>query len=489
MSSYCTLISKKHDKAQFTLSVLFQTFLLIVLFLIMLAGEPGSMDPLAVSRIGLVITILCAIQLAFGGLLKAPFLLFATFVLFSFGVPLILAVDPGYSDWYFQQINKVTFSYFGWYTILCIQSYSLGLTLARSVEGRGGTKTGVISRFSAFLEEHREAVASVSQLIFITFGIVAFVYAVRFTSVSVASGIALARAEVQNSALVNLCRGMFIPAGFMLLVYSESKKCKRFVLVVLFFYAALTSLSGDRTEGLTLLVAGFVFWYRHMGRPSGTNVLKSVIALCSCLVIVLLIPAIASFRIGGGFELDGILNTIKDVFSELGFNFYTVCFQSTLHLPMYHGLTYLASLTSLLPASFDILHIQEVAHGLYGEVIYNQAMGANYPWASFGLGYSLVAESYLNFGAYGFFIIALFGIFVGKLCGREDRSPFDRYLSYSFLWAFLTLARRGFEFPVNSIEYIFVFLPILVFVLVQIKMHFSPKTSNCNAAIGGSHAK
>lgn len=475
MSSYCASSQMNRDKSLFTLSVLFQTFILFALFAVVLLGDPAAMEPVVVSRVGLCVTVVCAFQLASGGLLKPPFLLFVTFALFSFGVPLILAVDPSYSDWYLQQIDGETFSYFSWYTVLCIQAYCLGLVLAQSYQGGSRNKDGVISRFSAYLEEHREDVAFVSQFIFTIFGIVSFAYAIKFMGVSLESGINSARLEVQNSALVNLSRGMFVPAGFMSLVYSEHRSRKRFVLSVLFLYAALTSLSGDRTEGLTLLVAVFVFWYQHMGRLGSANLLKKVVAILSCIAIVLLIPAIASFRVGGVFELNGILNAVEDVFSELGFNFYTVCFQSSLNLPTYHGLTYLASLTSLLPSSFDFLNLGEIAHGYYGEMLYNQAMVVHYPWASFGLGYSLVAESFLNFGVYGFITIVLFGYIVGKLCGQDMEGSFNCYLSFSFLWAFLTVARRGFEFPVNSIEYILVFLPVLIFIFVKVREHFTKR--------------
>lgn len=462
------------------LAVLWQAVLLLVILLFMLAGDPGATSPLVVSRVGLCITLLCAAQLAAGGVLKPPFLLFATFALFSFGIPLLVAVDPSYTDGYLLQVNQGTYAYFSWYTVLCIQAYSLGLTLA-GARGMGSEskaleeKAGTFARLTDFFDRNRDSVSAVCLVLFVVLGVVCFYYSIRFTTVSVSSGIGVARSSVQNSALDNLCRGLFVPTGFMLLIYSDNRARKRNVLGFMFLYAALTCLSGDRTEGLTLLVAVFVYWFWRTGRNGGASLFKGAAALLGCLAIVALIPAIASFRIGGSFDVGSLGTAVADVFSELGFNFYTVCFQSYLNLPIYHGETYLVSLTSLVPSSLDFLGIREAAHPLYGEVLYNQAMGAYFPWATFGLGYSLVAESYLNFRLLGFIVIFLFGYVAGRLCGRENEGTFDCYLSYSFLWAFLTLARRGFDFPVNSVEYILVFLPLIVFALAHVKLHLNSK--------------
>ena len=476
------------------LSLLFQAFMLFVILLFMLFGNPRNIEPLVISRVGLVVTLICAIQLGAWGVLRPPFLLFATFVLFSFGVPLILAVNPSYTDWYLQQIDYATYSYFCCYTILCVQAYSIGLLLACQGESYGnadnkGSNRGFFDGLSQLFEENNKTVSSVSTGLIIDFGLDSFADACRFTATSVAAGIGAARQVVQNSALDNLCRGMFVPAGFMVLSYSRSSSRKHFVLGALFFYAALTCLSGDRTEGLTLLVAVFVYWYWRMGSKGGANFLKSVVAFFACIFIIFLIPAIASFRIGGNADFGGIGAVIEGVFSELGFNFYTVCFQSSLHLPTYNGLTYLASLTALLPTSFDFLGVREAANVLFGEVIYNKGMAAIYPWATFGLGYSLVAESFLNFKVFGFLLIALFGFLGGRLCGRDGRSSLDSYLSYSFLWAFLTLARRGFNFPVNSIEYILLFVPFLVYVLLRLSLHLTSKRHIRGISVGGFHEK
>lgn len=460
------------------LSVLFQGFVLLALLICMLGGDPGSMGCLTVSRIGLGITIICAVQIARHGVLRPPFLLFVTFVLFSFGIPLLIAVDPGYSSWYLSQISQRTFSQYSWFTILCIQSYSFGLALSGLRSGKSesqsnSSKNSLFIRLNSFLFKNRESVSFVCAVLFVVFGFVAFYYSFRFTSASVDSGINAARDTVRNSNIDNLCRGLFVPTGFMLLIYSNRRSRRRLVQATLLFYALLTCLSGDRTEGLTLLVAVFVYWYWHSGRTDSSNVFKAALALIGCLVIIALVPAIASFRVGNGVGFDGIGIAISELFSELGFNFYTVCFQSQLHLPVYHGATYIASLTSLIPSSLDFLGVRAAAESLYGETIFNQAMASVYPWANFGLGYSLVAESYLNFGILGFLVICLFGFVAGLLCGREDRSLFNCYLSYSLLWAFLTVARRGFDFPINSIEYILVFLPLLVVVPISIKLHFS----------------
>ena len=445
--------------------------LLVIIVLFIPVFVYGDVDALYVCRIGFFVCLIHAVLLSRYGILRPSFLIYATFVLFSFGVPILIAIKPEYSDHYLSLIDKRTFVRFAYYTIVCISAFGTALSLT-SFESAGAKKKGgsalerLFIKVSGFLDENIKLVVAIAFFVFLLTGIVSFAYALEFTLASLKAGIVSARDTVVNTSLVNLCRGLFVPLFFFLLAFARSKKYKISISIVMLIYSSLSLLSGDRTEGLTLLVALFVYWYRF-GSNGGTAVaFKRVVAAACCMLILFLIPAIASFRVGGGVAVGGILDTFEKVLSELGFNFYTVCFQSCLDLPRYYGLTYVASLSSLLPRSLDVLGIKNALHPMYGEVLYNEGMASVFDWVTFGLGYSVVAESYLNFAFAGFLIVFFIGVFVGRLCSRESDSNFGCYVAYSCLWAFFTLARRGFDFPINSLKYILIIVPAVLIVSV-----------------------
>lgn len=439
--------------------------------------EPNSGSYTLFARYGTAIALIDFLLLwgIKGHILSVETLLFASFCLFSFGVPMLSAFDPNYSDFYMSQIDGITLAQFSWYTTMCIEAYSLGLSVValqhkqknKYSEGYGQAKKR--THLSDYFAKRADLVVRASTILFIIFGAIAYVYAIRFTAVSLASGIGVARTNVHNNAFDNLARGFFVPLGFMILAYESRPSRKNLVVFVLVLYGFISCVSGDRTEGLTLLVALFTYWYRRMNSKNRVAFSKKGLSILLAAILAFSIPAIAVLRVGGSVNGLNFVSSVEDIFGELGFNFYTVCFQSYLFHDLYLGKTYIYSLAALIPGSLDFFGIIDACSPLMGEALFNSAMQSSYPWATFGLGYSLVAESFLNFGPLGVVAILILGWAVGNLCDSRKTDLYSDYLRYSFLWSGLTLARRSFNFFVNSIEYIGIFIPISIYIIVKIE--------------------
>ena len=116
-------------------------------------------------------------------------------------------------------------------------------------------------------------------------------------------------------------------------------------------------------------------------------------------------------------------------------------------------------------------------------------MSSNYAWATFGQGYSMIAESSYNFGSFGFIIIGLFGFAIQSLMQvpLSGNAKFSKYLSLVLLWSFITIPRRGFEFAVNSIEYDILFMVLIMWLSANLSKNRARPSSRI--ALGRDEAK
>ena len=449
--------------------------MMIILFIITaIMGSfisSGAIGYVFLCRLGLISTILACFLLSGEGLLSPIFLLFLSFVLFSFGVPLLSACFPDYSDWYFLKIDKMDLAIGCWYSLLCLDAFALGLYFSsRRVERHAETgqeRFPMLESVSSLFEENRDTLLKICWFAVLVFGIICSCYAFQFTSISLQYGISEARSVVVNGPFVNLSRSLLVPSSLILLIFSKEKRPKIILFSALTAYGIMVAISGDRTEGMTVLVVLFVLWFREWGKDDKSNTNNKIFAIVVALLLAISFPIIAVFRTG--VEIDGVnLGTLfAKILSEFGFNFYTICFQFSLGLPFLYGLTYLAAFSTLIPSSLDVMGLRSSVEMLNAETLFNQLMQNEHPWADFGLGYSMVAESWLNFGVFGVFVVFLFGYVLGHVCSLAYANPISKYFAYGTFWCMLTVARRGLNFPVAEMKYI-ILLPIVICIAIKL---------------------
>ena len=100
----------------------------------------------------------------------------------------------------------------------------------------------------------------------------------------------------------------------------------------------------------------------------------------------------------------------------------------------------------------------------------------------FGVGFSIIAESYLNFSWLGLIIIPIICIFVAVILKMSRSSEWSEYVQIIMLMDLLLLPRRQFYAMLKSWEYSVLFMGIyLVGFIGLFKMKYRyNKNEDCN---------
>lgn len=467
---------------RYVFSMLIQLLLILLTLLYASQITTTSYDLFIQScRMGTVLTLfsLILVLVCNRGVAKPGSIIMCAFVAFQFGVPMIIAFDSSYTDYVIANIPPDVLVKCAWYTIVCIQCYSFGAIVACYAGVRRPQKRQKEHPFLDFALGDESRVARTALAVFAVFGAIAYVYMLWFAALSFSAGIAYARDVISTNAVRNIARGLFVPAGLMFLVFSDNRSLKKIVFGLLTVYGLIGTASGDRTESMTLLVV-LVYYYGEMGFGKNKTVGSKVLMVAGLALIVLCLPIVAQHRMGNDFAFDSLGGLIEDVFAETGYNFYSVCYQTIFMQNLHYGFSYLISLLAMIPSSLMPSSISSFFTSNLPANWIDSVMASNYTWATYGQGYSMIAESSYNFGSLGFIVIGLFGYAIQCLIqvSLSGNRKFSQYLSLVLLWSFITIPRRGFEFTVNSIEY-----DILFMILI---MWFSANLSKNRVAFGSN---
>lgn len=451
---------------RYVLSILLQLLLFAVtsLYASQVVGN-SYYDFILSCRIGAVLVLISSalVLLCNRGIAKPGSIVMYAFVAFQFGVPMVLAINPAYTDYVLVNLGPAILVRCSWYTIVCIQCYALGAIIASYFGAKKPYARWKAKPFLDFILGDERRVANTALAIFAVFGVIAYFYMLWFAALSFASGISYARDVISTNAVRNIARGFFVPAGFMFLVFSDSKTARKCVFALLVLYGLIGTASGDRTESMTLLVS-LAYFYGEIGFGNKKSTGGKAFMVLTLAAIVLLLPVVAQHRIGKEVAFDSIGALVEDVFAETGYNFYSICFQSTFMEDIHYGFSYLISLLAMIPTSLMPSSVASFFTSNLPSNWIDNVMSANFAWATYGQGYSMIAESSYNFGAFGFIVIGLFGYMIQRLIQvpLSGNIKFSQYLSLVLLWSFITIPRRGFEFMVNSLEYDVLFMLLIM---------------------------
>lgn len=445
---------------------LMQLFLVAVT--VLLSCETGALSYdafIETCRIGVVLVFVsvATVVLCNRGVVKPASIIMYAFCAFQFGIPMVIAIDSSYTDYVITSIPPSTLVTCSWYTLICIEVYSFGSIVAcfsGISKSRGPRKS---SKTIDFAFGDRELVAKVALGLFVFFGIAAYFYMLWFAQLSFSSGIAVARDVIGTNAVRNISRGLFVPAGFLYLIFSMNKAGKRRVFWTMAIYGLIGTLSGDRTESMTLIVV-LAYYYGELSTVNRGSSKSKLVMVVVLALVVLSLPIVAQTRMGNSVTVESLGSQLESVFTETGYNFYSVCFQSMFIDRIHYGTSYLVSLLAMAPSSLMPSSITSFMQTNLPAYWIDDVMAAHFAWVTYGQGYSMIAESAFNFGNAGFLVIAIFGYAIQRLTQSplSGNSLFSKYLSVVLLWSFLTIPRRGFDFMVNAIEYDVIFIVILM---------------------------
>jgi oligosaccharide repeat unit polymerase len=265
-----------------------------------------------------------------------------------------------------------------------------------------------------------------------------------------------------------------IPAALFILVGSKKQRSGIIISgLVVFGYSAFQFFLGARSTAVMPLIAYAWLWHRHIHRIPGW-----VIAIVSLIMLIVVFPLIHMVRNISGDERLAFSALVNSFFaidnlavlsiSEMGLSMATVAY--TLELvprlrPFDMGAGYGYALLTLIPNLFWDIH-PTIAHGLAADWLVWTVEPA-YAAIGGGLGYSFIAEAYLNFGWIGTpLIMGLIGFLFGKfvLWAQRSTEPAKLAMVASFLTFFLLYARGESGSIIRPLIW-YSFLPYLLVLL------------------------
>lgn len=254
--------------------------------------------------------------------------------------------------------------------------------------------------------------------------------------------------------------GFLVPSALLILAGSRDKpKGKLISGGLILLYATIYFFLGQRNVAVMPLLAFAWLWHQWIS-PIPKTFLFSV----SGFMLFVIFPLVAASRNSAGAErsLDTLIDTFTSInnpivaaISEMGSSMQTVAYTLEL-VPKTRGFQlgadYLYALLTLVPNLFWSLH-PSVARGYPGRWL-TWAVRPDFAARGGGLGYSFIAEAYLNFGWLGAPIaLAIIGFLFAKLILWATRSgdPSRMAMVASFTSSFLFYARCESALQVRSL--------------------------------------
>lgn len=275
--------------------------------------------------------------------------------------------------------------------------------------------------------------------------------------------------------IVSILSNFYQPSLLLLLISNRDKKNTRRIIILFMLIDVLIDLFVGGRSGAVLTILGILLAYHYFIKPiNKKNMLYGAvggyigIAILNCIATIRNIPnkSLSTFftALGSSFS-----NVIGSFIGELGWNLSSICWTMNLVPSQYafrHGKSYLASFLSWIPSSFF------GGKGSHPTVIYAN-LG---DWLqrtlnmSYGPGYTMVAESYINFGWYGIIAMFVLGIIVAKFIAkiRKENSD-DDILGATFQIVFImTIMKSLVRSSFSTAFRIFFFNVLPLYILVSL---------------------
>jgi oligosaccharide repeat unit polymerase len=215
-------------------------------------------------------------------------------------------------------------------------------------------------------------------------------------------------AVMSFSVIPKVLSAFIIPGAMFLLAGADnSRKLRLFAVGTVVWFAGMQFIIGERHNGALALMVLAWMWHRRVAK------LNPVVLLGGALLLLgIVFPMVRAIRDSSGNErasseqwierFTSVDNPAVSAIHEMGGSVYTLAHTMTLVpaiRPYDYGSSYFYAVMTLFPNLFWDLH-PTVTAGIPGEWISWEIE----PWAAargVGMGYSFIAEAYLNFGPWG----------------------------------------------------------------------------------------
>lgn len=254
----------------------------------------------------------------------------------------------------------------------------------------------------------------------------------------------------------------FIPSIICLYIGYRKKKLARIILMsILLINCLVILIIGGRSEAVIIL--GLLLILRnYLVRPFTRK--EIAIIGGGAIFVLILLSSIAQIRSDTHRSLQDTLKTsnnkespngVVSAIGEMGGSMFCQIWTKEIlsQTKDYRcGSSYAYAFTSLIPnLGFWSIHPAKV-HADLGDWLTNQK------GLTFGTGYSMVAEAYINFGYFGCLIMMLWGYLAARILGQMGLALERRNIAYVafvlvFFWFALKIPRNSFIGIVRAVFY------------------------------------
>lgn len=267
----------------------------------------------------------------------------------------------------------------------------------------------------------------------------------------------------------------FFPVGVVTLLFAWGKKTEynknnyelkcTFAYLIVGLHLFIQLLLSQRT-GVILFTVAILFLYFTDKKIPRKWILFGILGCAILMAGMRMVDMIRSGSVADisdffTYVADDDNNPVLDFLGDIGWNLMTTLeFQKV--IPSAHGFglgsSYLVSMTSIIPnLNFWTVHPAYQYGNISGWL-------QEYLRFSFGIGCTPVAESYYNFGVFGFLFFLIWGKFIASLNRKFDspKSILDNYQVILFMGILLKSSVRSSMFAVFRPYIFYVVLPVIL---------------------------
>ena len=451
-------------------AVIFESAIMLFSFLyIFLSNSSSFVDFARVGTVCLFVDLLlfCYAQKK---IMTIQTLFIMLFILFQFGLPIVYAINPEHFSFYINLFADDLLLNALKYTVIATQLYIIVSTIVVSKNNQSD-KFAKKSKFTNIVLNNSKRVASAALILFFATAIVSLPVNLLACFHALTSGGPIGdtyRGAMSANGFTRFCQEFFFSSGLLYLCFSNKKFLRRIVSTIYIIVAISMILVADRSGGVTAIIVYALYIYYSSNQKK--KKFKLIILILVAILLAFVSSAVANLRLG--YEVPSGLNLILNVIEEMGFNFTSLCFVMDYipsKVPFRLGLSYLVSIVLLIPKSFGLKASYPKLQSYLGETwLWNANNLYDRSFLSFGVGFSLIAESYYNFSWWGILtMIPLAWIITSLLKDKKNDNAWSLYIRLALMLSFFTIPRRQFQSIVKSVEYSVMFMGLYLYVFIR----------------------
>lgn len=452
----------------FILFIIF-VFLMVTTYLLYYGKEIGLQNGITIASVLYLFAFilgLYVIKFKTGSFISLMTFFWVSFFLFhgSQVVMNLFGMNDGVSYNIFNNYRMDSIAKATLYSTICEIMFCFGMLL---------NKVDYSHRRDVDIEDYFYIIRKFSRVI-LTVSVVPFLYYIfKVLSVGINTGYGAINdySNYGSSFLMKIAQFLvyfFIAGAFLAVIsyYNTKRNISRLCFGIIIAYSIILLLLGERTDPTSMILLALwldAYLERLFGRKSKSKK-KIITAVVVIGVLTTVFPVIMSLRHNGIISLselvyeirtNGVFETMKDSVSGIGYSMMPLIETRRLVAegePLMYGRTYIAAATNVVP----YLGFAEKYASLSKWLMTRLNM-------SYGPGFSMAAEAYLNFGDFPISMIP-FGYFFSKiLMWKKDELNVRKMIrGVLFIVTCLTLPRREIASRVRFILYIVILIPLLI---------------------------